>query len=104
VQGGETTCFNNSAATYTNGSKSVVTVFDSSIQIGLGLTLQGGPQEVSVQTGQVVWTISGAESGIRSLTMPGNWTPNVNVPHNGSVYTYNYLGGLQAAPVVITFH
>lgn len=99
----ETACFSNSAATYTNGATSILTVYDGTTQAAFGLTVAGGPQEVTVQTGQVVWTISGAESGPRSLTLPGNWVPNTNVSQSGGVYTYNYAGGLQAAPVTIVF-
>jgi hypothetical protein len=104
VQGGESSCFNNSAATYTNGSTSILTVYDSSSQSALGMTLAGGPQEVAVQAGQIVWTISGAESGTRSLTLPGTWTAPANVAHAGSTYSYSYSGGLQAAPVTIILH
>ena len=103
AQTGETSCFNNSAATYTNGSTSILTVYDSSTQAAFGMTLSGGPQAVTVQTGQIVWTISGAEAGTRSLNLPGTWVPNASVTKNGSVYTYNYAGGLQTAPVTIVF-
>jgi hypothetical protein len=103
VQGAETTCFSNSAATYTNGVTSILTVYDSSSQSAFNVTAAGGPQEVTMQSGKVTWTISGAQSGVRTLTLPGTWTANTNVPHSGSVYTYNYTGGLQAAPVTIVF-
>ena len=103
AQAGETTCFSNSVATYTNGATSIVTVYDNSLQLAFGMTLLGGPQEVAVQTGQIVWTISGAQPGIRTLTLPGNWTASPSVPNIGPIYTYNYAGGLQAAPVTITF-
>ena len=100
----ETTCINNSLATFTNGSTSIATVYDSSTQSAFGLTLSGGPQEVVVQTGQIAWTISGVESGTRTLTLPGNWAPNINLTQaSPGVYTYSYTGGLQAAPVTITF-
>jgi hypothetical protein len=104
VQGGETTCFNNSAAMFTNGSQSILTVYDSSTQASFGITLSGGPQEAVVQSGQVIWTIGGAEAGTRTLTLPGNWVPNTSVSQSSpGVYTYNYPGGLQAAPVTIVF-
>ena len=104
VQGGETTCFNNSAASFTNGTSSILTVYDSSTQSAYGMTLSGGPQEVVVRNGKVVWTISGAKAGTRTLTLPGNWTPNTSLSQTSSgVYTYNYAGGLQAVPVTIVF-
>jgi hypothetical protein len=105
VQGAETTCFNNSAATYSNGATSILTVYDSSTQIAFGVTVAGGPQEVTMQAGQVTWTISGVEAGPRTLALPSvdNLTPNTNVAHVGNIYTYTYTGGLQATPVTIVF-
>jgi hypothetical protein len=103
AQGTETSCFNHSFTTYSNGSVSVATVYDNSQQTAFGLTMKGGPQEVTVQSSHVVWTISGAQSGIRTLTLPGDWTPNIDVPHIGQVFTYNYTGGPQPTPVTIVF-
>lgn len=103
AQGSEMSCFNNSAATYANGATNILTVYDNSTQAAFGLTVGGGPQEVAAQTGQVTWIISGARPGVKNLTLPGNWTADKSVPHNGDVYTYTWAGGLQAAPVTIVF-
>ncbi len=103
VQGSETTCFNSSLATYLNGSTEILSVYDTSSQTAFGITASGGPQEVVVKSGQVVWTISGIESGIRTLTLPGTWYPNPSVPNSGSTYSYAFAGGAQASPVTITF-
>src|ERR1035438_4603591 len=46
VQGAETSCFNNSAATYSNASASILTVYDASSQSAFDSTVTGGPQEV----------------------------------------------------------
>src|SRR5207247_9619285 len=88
VQGAATTCFNNSAAIYSNGATSILTTYDNSTQSALGLTLAGGPQEVVVQSGQIVWTISGTAAGTRSLTLPGTWTANVPVAQSGRPLSY----------------
>jgi hypothetical protein len=103
VQGPETSCFSDSSAIYTNGNTSVLTVFDGSNQEAYGIRASGGSQEVTVQPAQVVWTISGGQSGTRTLVLPGSWTSSQNVPHSGNIYTYNYTGGLQAAQVTIVF-
>jgi hypothetical protein len=104
VQETETTCFNNSAATFSNGTNSILTVYDSSSQTGFGITAAGGPQEVVVQPSQIVWTIAGVETGARTLTLPGTWYPNPAVPQQGNTFSYVYSGGgTQAAPVTIAF-
>src|SRR5262249_26028138 len=72
VQGTATTCFNSSAAIYTNGATSTLTTYDNSSQSAFGLTVAGGPQEVVVQPDQILWTLSGTAAGVRSLTLPGN--------------------------------
>jgi hypothetical protein len=103
VQGSEITCFNPSAAQYSNEAKSILTVYDGSTQSGFGITLAGGPQEVVVQSGQIVWTLSGVEAGTRSLTLPGTWYPSQAISHTGSTFTYAFPGGQQTRPVTITF-
>ena len=104
VQDGETTCFNNAAATYTNGLKGILTVYDNSLQSAFGVSLSGGSQEAVVQASQIVWTISGAQSGARSITLPaGSWTPDRSLSSSGNSFTYNFTGDLQAAPVVVVF-
>jgi hypothetical protein len=103
VQGAETSCLNNSAATYTNGSASILTVYDASIQSAFGITVTGGPQEVAVANGQIAWTIGGEQPGPRSLTLPVTWYPNQAVSVTGTTYSYNYPGGAQTAPVTIVF-
>ena len=104
VQGAETTCFNDSAATYSRtGSGVVVTLYDNTSLTTLGITASGGPQEVAIQGGKVIWTVGGGTSGTRSLTLPGKWYPSQNVPLVGTTYNVSYAGGLQNAPVTIVF-
>jgi hypothetical protein len=103
VQGIEITCINPSAAQYSNGAKSILTVYDSSTQSAFGITIVGGPQEVVIQTGQIVWTLSGVEGGNRSLTLSGTWYPSQPVSQTGGTFSYSFPGGQQTAPVTITF-
>ena len=107
VQGNEITCFNSSAAMYSNptGGSAILTVFDSSSQTAMGLSASGGPQEIAVQSDQIVWTIGGVEAGPRNIVLPGTWYPNPagGVTHSGNTFGYFYAGGQQAAPVTITF-
>ena len=99
----KTTCFNNSAATYSNGTTGILTVYDSSSQSAFGMTAAGGPQEGTFQPNQIVWTVSGAESGPRNLTLQGNWFPHPAVAKAGNTFNYSYAGGLQTPPATITF-
>ena len=103
VQGAETSCFNNSAATYTNGTTSILTVYDSSTQSAYGVSATGGPQEVAITATQITWTIGGEKAGARSLTLPVTWYPNQTVSVAGTTYTYNYPGGAQTAPFTVVF-
>ncbi len=103
VQGTEITCFTPSAAQYSNGAKSILTVYDGSTQSAFGVTVAGGPQEVVVQTGQIVWTLSGVEAGTRSLTLPGTWHPSIALFQSGSTFSYAFPGGQQTTPVTVTF-
>jgi len=103
LQGSETTCFNGSAATYMSGTTAVLATYDNSTQSAFGITVTGGPQEVVVQGGQITWTLSGSVAGTRSLTLSGNWSPNVSVAQSGSTYSYAFPGGAQTAPVTVVF-
>ncbi len=103
AQGSEITCFNPSVAQYSNGAKSILTVYDGSTQSAFGVTAAGGPQEVVIQTGQITWTLSGVAAGTRSLTLPGNWYPNQPLAQTGSTFSYSFPGGQQTTPVTITF-
>ncbi len=105
VQDGESTCFNDSAATYSNASGvAVLTVFDASKQRAFGITASGGPQEVVAQSDQIVWTISGVAAGTRSVTLPpGVWSPDSTVTGSLNQFSYAFSGGQQAAPVTVTF-
>jgi hypothetical protein len=89
-------------ATY-NGANSILTVYDSSTQSAFGISLAGGPQEVVIQTGQIVWTLSGVEAGNRSLTLPGTWYPSQPLSQTGSMFSYPFPGGQQTNPITITF-
>jgi hypothetical protein len=102
-QGTETTCFNDSGAMYANGVRSILTAYDGTSQTAFGVTVSGGSQEVTIEPGQIVWTISGNNPGARSLTLAGNWYSAQPVTKVGSTYSYTYSGGPQAAPVTIVF-
>lgn len=103
LQGAESTCFNNSAAAYSNGTSGILTLYDSSPQTAFGITASGGPQEIAIQPSQIVWTIGGIQAGPRTLTLAGTWYPNQPVQQNGNEYSYSYAGGAQSAAVTITF-
>jgi hypothetical protein len=96
-------------AMYAGIRSRVLTVYDTSTQAAFGFQVSGGPQEVSVQSDQIIWTIGGDAAGSRSLTLPGNWYPNpaAGLTRSGDTFSYNYTGyagsGPQAAPVTITF-
>ncbi|MEP6714076.1 MAG: hypothetical protein ABJC09_00800 [Terriglobia bacterium] len=102
-QGGENTCFNNSSATYSNGTAGVLSVYDASSQTAMGITANGGPQEIVVQPNQITWTIGGIQAGPRTLTLPGSWFPDQPVAKDGNVFSYTYAGGAQTPAVTITF-
>ncbi|HEY3827519.1 MAG TPA: hypothetical protein VGL82_23360, partial [Bryobacteraceae bacterium] len=103
--GTETTCFNDSAAQYTNGTtSSILSVYDGSTQSAFGVTAKGGPQEIAIGAGQIVWTASGVATGTRIVTLPAGWsTGDPQVTQNGSTFTVQYPGGLQTAPVAVVF-
>ena len=101
TQGSESTCFNGSVATYTSGTESVLSVYDGSSETAFGVTASGGPQEVVIQPGRIVWTISGTSPGTRSLTLSGTWHASPAVPQSGSTFTYTWAGGAQATPMTI---
>jgi hypothetical protein len=103
--GTETTCFNDSAAQYTNGTtSSILSVYDGSTQSAFGVTAKGGPQEIAIGAGQIVWTASGVATGTRTVTLPAGWsTGDPQVTQNGSTFTVQYPGGLQTAPVAVVF-
>jgi len=105
ASGVETTCFNNSIAQYSNGTTaSVLTVYDASAQSAFGVTSSGGPQEVAVGPTQIVWTISGAAAGSRSLTLPSGWSPTQSLPQSGNTFTVSFPGGAQTVPVSYVFN
>ena len=115
ASGTETTCFNGSMATYAGSRSRTFTVYDTTTQSAFGFTASGGPQEVTVQSDQIVWTIGGvAPNVVRNLTLPGNWYPSLPLqpgPSNqagtftrsGDTFSYTYAGGQQTSPVTITF-
>src|SRR5581483_10071702 len=104
TQGSEQTCFNDSAATFTNGSKNILSVYDGAAQSAFGVTVSGGPQEVVAQNGQITWTLSGVAAGVRSITLPaGNWTASPAIAGSGNMFTYAWPGGQQAQPVTVVF-
>ena len=91
LQGTESSCFNDSAATYSNGDTAILTVFDASSQSAFGITVSGGPQEVITRDGQIAWTIGGIVPGMRTLSV------------GGEIHAWSYEGGAQTSPVTITF-
>ena len=103
VQGGETSCFNDSGSTWTNGSVNILTAWDDSPRSAFGITASGGPQEIVVKPDQIAWTLGGMRSGARLLTLPPGWTPNGTVARSGNAWSRVYPGGAQAAPVTIVF-
>jgi hypothetical protein len=104
TQGAEQTCFNDSAATYVNGTESVLSVYDASTQSAFGVTAGGGPQEVAIANGQVTWTLSGVAAGVRTITLPsGNWMPSPAIAGSGNGFTYAWPGGQQAQPATVVF-
>ena len=105
VQGTETTCFNDSLETWTDGTTAIMTVMDNSSQTAGGITASGGPQELVSTTTAATWTMSGAASTTRTLTFPsGTWYPvPSSVGSPGTTFTYPFAGGLQATPAVVTF-
>ncbi|HEX4138441.1 MAG TPA: hypothetical protein VHY84_27775, partial [Bryobacteraceae bacterium] len=105
ASGTETTCFNDSAAQYTNGTtSSILSVYDGSTQSAFGVTATGGPQEIAIGAGQIVWTVSGVASGPRTVALPAGWsTTNPGVARNGNTSTAQFQGGQQTAPMVVVF-
>jgi hypothetical protein len=103
VKGGETTCFNDARATWTSGGTNILTVWNDAPQSGFGVTASGGPQEVVVKSGQIVWTIAGAHGGPRSLFLPDSWKPDRPISRTAGAWSFTYAGGLQASPVQIVF-
>jgi hypothetical protein len=91
-------------AQYSNGiTSSILTVYDASTQSAFGVTVSGGPQEVVIGPGQIVWTISGIEAGVRSVTLPAGWSPAESLTRNGNTFTAEFPGGAQTAPVSYVF-
>jgi len=103
VQGAETSCFNDSGATWTNGRTSILTAWGDSPRSAFGITASGGPQEIVVKPDQIVWTLGGFRSGARVLTLPQGWTPDKAVARSGNAWSQVYAGGAQAAPLTIVF-
>ncbi|HTA42780.1 MAG TPA: hypothetical protein VK789_10050 [Bryobacteraceae bacterium] len=101
--GRETTCFNDSSAQYSNGTKSVLTVYDGAAQSAFGVRASGGPQEIAIEAGKITWTISGSESGQRIVALPGSWSPSQPLTQSGGAFTYTFSGGLQTTPVTVVF-
>ena len=100
----ETTCFSDSVAQYSNGTNaSILTVYDGSTQTAFGVTAGGGPQEVAIGPAGIVWTLSGAAAGVRTLTLPAGWSSPLLAPQSGNTFTVNFPGGAQTAPVSYLF-
>lgn len=106
VMGSETACLNDSVSSWTNGTQSYLTSYDTSTQTQFGMTITGGSQEAMIVSAtQITWTLSGANSGTRSFTPPsgGGWISTPALTPVSGVYSYNYTGGLQTAPVQFNF-
>jgi hypothetical protein len=108
VQGTETTCFSDSLLTYTNGTKQVLTVYDSSTQSAFGLTATGGAQElVNNGAGTITWTIEDTVAGTRCVTLPAKAVlqSGTGVQYNSTTgqYCYAQAAAAQPTPATITF-
>jgi hypothetical protein len=109
VQGSETTCFNDSALTYTNGNIQVLTVYDTSSQSAYGMAATGGAQElVNNGAGTIAWTIEDTVAGTRCITLPAGASlagGGTGVQYNAATGQYCYSQGAspQPTPVSITF-
>jgi hypothetical protein len=91
-------------AQYSDGTaSSILTVYDASTQSAFGITASGGPQEIAVGTGQIVWTLSGIAAGTRSVTLPAGWSPVQPLTQNGNTFAVAFPGGAQSSPVSIVF-
>ena len=101
VQGSEATCFNDDAATWTNGTTNVLTAYDASSATAFGTTVVGGSQEVTLVSGRVTWVLNGAATGTRQLTLTGNWMPNPIAVQSLGTFTYPLTGALQSSPVTV---
>jgi len=103
AQGAETSCFNGSGATWTNGNTNILTAWDDAPQSAFGITASGGPQEIVAKPDQIVWKLGGMRSGPRLLTLPQGWKPDRAVAKSGNAWSEVYPGGAQTAPVTIVF-
>ena len=91
IQNSATTCFNDSKAVYSNGTGGTLTVYDGSSQSAFGVSVTGGPQEVTATARRIVWTLSGVGSGARTINMVGNWFPNQHVLHSRGGFSIHLL-------------
>lgn len=105
VTGSETTCFNDSAMSFTNGTEQVLTTYDGSTQSAFGLTATGGAQElVNNGTGTITWTIEDITAGTRCIMLPsGTWYASTPVQHANGQFCYYHGGSPQPTPAVLTF-
>jgi hypothetical protein len=105
TQGSETTCFNDSAMSFTNGAQQTLTVYDESSQAAFGMTASGGAQElVNDGAGTITWTVDDITAGTRCVTLPaGAWYPSGPVEVMASQYCHYQGASLQPSPSVITF-
>ncbi len=108
VQGPEVTCFNDSALTYTNGTRQVLTVYDGTSQSAFGFTASGGAQElVNNGSGTITWTIEDIVAATRCVTLPAGASlqSGTGVQYNATTgqYCYNQGASLQPTPATVTF-
>jgi hypothetical protein len=108
VQGPEVTCFNDSALTYTNGTKQVLAVYDASSQSAFGVTASGGAQElVNNGSGTITWTIEDTVAAMRCVTLPttASLQSGTGVQYNANTGQYCYYQGAspQPTPATVTF-
>jgi hypothetical protein len=103
----ETMTWNDSLMTYTDGTKQIFAMYDSSTQTAFGMTLSGGASEVvNSGAGTITWTISDVSPGTRCLTLAETWYPSVPMARNGggAWCYYPQAPNLQPSPVTITLN
>ncbi len=89
VQGAEALCFDNSSYSYEDGTKKMLTTFDNTSASFAGISVTGGPTEVTTTPTQVTITAHGSK-GLRTLTLPGRWTAMEPITKNGTYYVWDY--------------
>lgn len=102
VQGTETTTVTDSAATWTDGTTSILAVFDDTSASFAGASASGGPQEVTITADTITWRVGGTVGAKRTLSLPSGWYPTRAVGRDGRDWTV-FHDGAQNTEQTITF-